>query len=405
MPSHVAAGSHPLVDRRRSNCCRTVRGRRFAGRRNAQKAWTVAQPDRPHTEYVLVTKAADIERAKTEGQFGIILHFQGTTPIEDNSIWSTRSRQVGVGMIQLSYNVKNRVGDGCEERTDAGLSRFGHRLIERMNQQRVIVDCSHTGYPRRWTRSKLRALQLSSRTPERRRKKQPSESERRPDQGRRGDRRTRWRGRLSRLRQQRSDNRRSTSSSTTSSTCADLVGHRSRRTRHRLLRRPVSGRRAGFDGRSVYAADRFGHMATGELSASTLLLPCGNRNAPGFPESDQTTPRTWILRRRHKEDSWVATGCAFSVRSGVNSEGLQCADGRPAKAARNCFGSRHSGRLGGDSGKRRIVRFNAGVANIATAEPVRDSTIFPIGSITKLFTTCLILQLVEHGRLSLDRPY
>jgi membrane dipeptidase len=97
-------------------------------------------------EYLLVRSAADIERAKAEDKFGIIFHFQGTTPIEDDINLVNAYKQLGVGMIQLSYNVKNRVGDGCEERTDAGLSRFGLRLIERMNQQRVIVDCSHTGY-------------------------------------------------------------------------------------------------------------------------------------------------------------------------------------------------------------------------------------------------------------------
>jgi membrane dipeptidase len=97
-------------------------------------------------EYILIKSAADIERAKAEGKFGIIFHFQGTTPIEDDLNLVDAYKALGVGMIQLSYNVKNRVGDGCEERTDAGLSRFGLKLIERMNQAKVIVDCSHTGY-------------------------------------------------------------------------------------------------------------------------------------------------------------------------------------------------------------------------------------------------------------------
>jgi membrane dipeptidase len=40
---------------------------------------------------------------------------------------------VGVGVVQLAYNIKNRVGNGCEERTDAGLSRFGVKLIARLH--------------------------------------------------------------------------------------------------------------------------------------------------------------------------------------------------------------------------------------------------------------------------------
>ncbi len=108
--------------------------------------------------YTLIERAADIEQAKREGKFGIIFHFQGSTPIEDNLDLVNAWKKMGVGMIQLSYNVKNRVGDGCEERTDAGLSRFGLRLIQRMNEQRVIVDCSHTGY-----RTTMEAIEASSR--------------------------------------------------------------------------------------------------------------------------------------------------------------------------------------------------------------------------------------------------
>lgn len=94
----------------------------------------------------LITKGADIESAKADGKLGIIYHFQGTTPVEDNLDLLSAYKRLGVGMIQLAYNVKNPVGDGCEERTDAGLSNFGIDLIKRMNEERIIVDCSHTGY-------------------------------------------------------------------------------------------------------------------------------------------------------------------------------------------------------------------------------------------------------------------
>ena len=94
---------------------------------------------------VLVRSAADIERAKANDQFGIIFHFQNTTALEDDLNLVDAFKDLGVGMIQLTYNTRNRVGDGAEERTNAGLSHFGVRLIERLNEARVIVDCSHTG--------------------------------------------------------------------------------------------------------------------------------------------------------------------------------------------------------------------------------------------------------------------
>ena len=46
----------------------------------------------------------------------------------------------------------------------------------------------------------------------------------------------------------------------------------------------------------------------------------------------------------------------------------------------------------------------AGVCNIETKVPVTADTLFQIGSITKLYTTALCLQLVEEGKLDLDKP-
>ncbi|WP_235964855.1 dipeptidase [Caenimonas soli] len=109
---------------------------------------------------VLVRKARDIEAAKASGKMGLILHFQGAEPIENRLEYIDAYKSMGVGMIQLTYNVKNRLGDGCEERTDAGLSKFGLAVIKRMNEARVIVDCSHTGL-----RTTLDAIEASTRPP------------------------------------------------------------------------------------------------------------------------------------------------------------------------------------------------------------------------------------------------
>lgn len=101
---------------------------------------------RDRGDAILVRRAADIEEAKRTNKIGLIFHFQGTEPLEDNLDLIDAYKSLGVGIIQLAYNVKNRIGDGCEERTDAGLSKFGLKAIARMNEARIIVDCSHTGY-------------------------------------------------------------------------------------------------------------------------------------------------------------------------------------------------------------------------------------------------------------------
>ncbi len=105
----------------------------------------------------LVKSADDIQAAKDEGTLGIIFHFQGTEPIEDDLDLVSAYQKLGVRMIQLAYNVKNRVGDGCEERTDCGLSNFGVNLIKRLNAEKIVVDCTHTGY-----RTTMEAIETSS---------------------------------------------------------------------------------------------------------------------------------------------------------------------------------------------------------------------------------------------------
>lgn len=122
---------------------------------NAIAAWHRRLRERD--DLILVTRAADVEAAKRSGRLGIYLHIQGTDPIEDNLDFIDLYKSLGVGMIQLTYNVRNHVGDGCEEKTDAGLSRFGMKLIERLNAARVIVDCTHTGL-----RTSLEAVEHST---------------------------------------------------------------------------------------------------------------------------------------------------------------------------------------------------------------------------------------------------
>jgi membrane dipeptidase len=105
----------------------------------------------------LVTRADDIVAAKREKRLGIIFHFQGADPIEDDLGLLHVYHRLGVRIIQLTYNRKNRVGDGCEERTDAGLSRYGVALIREMNRLGIVVDCSHTG-----VRTTLETMEIST---------------------------------------------------------------------------------------------------------------------------------------------------------------------------------------------------------------------------------------------------
>lgn len=107
---------------------------------------------------LLVTTVEDIYRAKREGKLGILFHFQNTLPFERELDMLEVYYRLGVRVIQLAYNEKNHVGNGCEERSDDGLSNFGIRALQEMNRLGIVIDCAHTGL-----RTTLEALEVSGR--------------------------------------------------------------------------------------------------------------------------------------------------------------------------------------------------------------------------------------------------
>jgi len=84
-------------------------------------------------------------QAKESGRLGIVLGFQDTTPFEGRLDTIDTFRNLGVRVTQLTYNVRNLVGDGCLEPANGGLSRYGHSVVERMNEVGMLVDLSHCG--------------------------------------------------------------------------------------------------------------------------------------------------------------------------------------------------------------------------------------------------------------------
>jgi len=52
----------------------------------------------------------------------------------------------------------------------------------------------------------------------------------------------------------------------------------------------------------------------------------------------------------------------------------------------------------------KVEAVGTGITSIATRQPVTPETIFQIGSISKVFTTTVAMQLVDEGKLDLDEP-
>jgi membrane dipeptidase len=101
---------------------------------------------RTHADKLLLAlSAADFERAKQDGKTAVLMNFQNATMLEGDADNVEALHAMGMRSFQLTYNSRNRLGDGCLERTNAGLSDFGVEVVQRMNDVGVMVDLSHCG--------------------------------------------------------------------------------------------------------------------------------------------------------------------------------------------------------------------------------------------------------------------
>jgi microsomal dipeptidase-like Zn-dependent dipeptidase len=101
---------------------------------------------------------ADIRHAKKIGKTAIILGFQNSSPIEDDIGLVQVFYELGVRVMQLTYNNQSLLGSSCYEATDSGIPRFGHEVIREANRLGMIIDLSHCG-----ERTGQEAIDISSR--------------------------------------------------------------------------------------------------------------------------------------------------------------------------------------------------------------------------------------------------
>jgi membrane dipeptidase len=92
---------------------------------------------------VAVTTAAEIEQAHRAGRRAVFYNAQNAEPVGDNLDRVDEVHSLGLRVMQLTNNLRNRFGDGCLETNDGGLSRFGAALVEKLNASNIIVDVSH----------------------------------------------------------------------------------------------------------------------------------------------------------------------------------------------------------------------------------------------------------------------
>ena len=112
-----------------------------------------------HEDIILHVKSVeDIDKAKQTNKLGVFFGAQNCSPIEDDIGLIKVMRDLGLLIMQLTYNNQSLLATGCYEEHDSGLTRFGKQTIKEMNRVGMIIDMSHSA-----ERSTLEAIEVSER--------------------------------------------------------------------------------------------------------------------------------------------------------------------------------------------------------------------------------------------------
>ena len=107
--------------------------------------------------FSLVGGVEDIDRAKAKRKIAVVMGLQNAdqfrTPADVKDFYD-----LGLRCAQLTYNSQNLIGSGSTERVDGGVTDYGIKIIEAMNDAGMLIDVSHSG-----DRTTLDAIELSPR--------------------------------------------------------------------------------------------------------------------------------------------------------------------------------------------------------------------------------------------------
>lgn len=102
----------------------------------------------------------DFDRARKEQKLGVIYSFESANMLEDKIERIELFRQLGVRVMQLTYNRRTPFGVGCLDGETDGLTELGHKAIAKMNELGVALDLSHSN-----TRTTAEGIAASTKPP------------------------------------------------------------------------------------------------------------------------------------------------------------------------------------------------------------------------------------------------
>jgi membrane dipeptidase len=103
----------------------------------------------------LVGRIEDLDTAKSQRKIAVIMGLQNAD--EFREVKDVQNfYELGLRCAQLTYNEQNLIGSGSTDRVDGGISDYGVKIVQAMNEAGMLIDVSHSG-----DRTTLDAIELS----------------------------------------------------------------------------------------------------------------------------------------------------------------------------------------------------------------------------------------------------
>ena len=101
------------------------------------------EADAPDSGIAVIRTRADVP-ARPDGRVHFLLHFEGGRPLEGSLGALRMFYRLGLRSLQLTWNVRNELGDGVHERrSGGGLTVFGVDVVRECHRLGIVVDLAH----------------------------------------------------------------------------------------------------------------------------------------------------------------------------------------------------------------------------------------------------------------------
>jgi membrane dipeptidase len=97
--------------------------------------------------FLQVRRHRDFEEAKRTKRMGVLLSFEAVSPLEEKIDHIELFRNLGVRVMQLTYNKASPFGTGVLGDPKGSLTPLGAKAVAAMNTQGVAIDLSHSNEP------------------------------------------------------------------------------------------------------------------------------------------------------------------------------------------------------------------------------------------------------------------